>query len=916
MLASLCTLLCLGPVLATAGPAQFHLSPTGDDASPGTRSRPFATLERARDAIRALKADRGLPPGGVTVVLHPGVYPRTSSFVLEEQDSGGPGKPAVYRSLYAGAARLAGGALIPPGAFAPVSDRAILARLDPSARPAVRQAELRALGIGELGAEWPDRFRGYVGWPELFVNGVPMTLARWPNDGLARVARVVDPGSKPRWAETPDRPGTFEYDGDRPSRWLTADRVYLNGYWAYKWYNECIRVDRIDPGARTISFAAPHLYGIGGPSGGEYYALNLLEELDRPGEYFIDANSGVLYLWPPEPLRDQEIGLSLLDEPLIRIRGAAHVTLRGLTLELSRGMAVTVDDGTDNLVAGCTVRNLAMDAVSVSGGKRNGVVACDICDMGAGGIILSGGDRATLTPCGNYAANNHIHHYGRLFRTHRDAITLNGVGCRASHNLIHDAPHHAIDFGGNDHVIEFNEIHHVCLETDDAGAIYTGRNWTVRGTIIRHNHFHDIGGGPAVGNQAIYLDDTACGTTCVGNVIRNVHRAFLVGGGRDNIVENNVVVACRIPVHIDNRGMGGEWLEGQEVYIKLRNDLKEVPYQGALWAARFPELAHILDDDPGLPKRNIVRSNVLIGCGPMHLAEEARQHGTIESNWELKEDPGLLDAGAPEAAAYADLPGFDAPLLGQMGLTLDEYRRRVPASSPWVEPESGSFVDEILVTLHCSTRGATIRYTTDGSEPTRASSRYSGPIRLVRTTTLKAAAFAPGGLGGTRSATVAAPYRALALGPGEPVYLSDLVAEDARVHGELRRDTNYAGQPIVIGGRPFAKGLSTHPVSAALGGTATVTYTLSRGLSHASRLCAWVGVDDSAEGAGSVTFAVEALRRGEWVRVYESLVCEGGDAPVELRADVTGASQIRLVVTDGGDDHYSDHAVWADVRLE
>ena len=51
-------------------------------------------------------------------------------------------------------------------------------------------------------------------------------------------------------------------------------------------------------------------------------------------------------------------------------------------------------------------------------------------------------------------------------------LDLDGVGNRVAHNLIHHAPHQAIGFGGNDHVIEFNEIHNVCYESNDAGAIY------------------------------------------------------------------------------------------------------------------------------------------------------------------------------------------------------------------------------------------------------------------------------------------------------------------------------------------------------------------------------------------------------------------------------------------------------------
>ncbi len=99
-----------------------------------------------------------------------------------------------------------------------------------------------------------------------------------------------------------------------------------------------------------------------------------------------------------------------------------------------------------------------------------------------------------LTPAGHYAENNHIHHYARWNRMYSPAISISGVGNRAAHNLIHDAPHQAIDFGGNDHVIEFNEIHDVCYESNDAGAIYSGRNWTMRGTVIRYNFMHHLSG--------------------------------------------------------------------------------------------------------------------------------------------------------------------------------------------------------------------------------------------------------------------------------------------------------------------------------------------------------------------------------------------------------------------------------------
>ena len=150
-------------------------------------------------------------------------------------------------------------------------------------------------------------------------------------------------------------------------------------------------------------------------------------------------------------------------------------------------------------------------------------------------------------------------------------IGLHGVGNRATHNLIHDAPHQAISFGGNDHLIEFNEIHNVCFESNDAGAIYSGRDWTMRGTVIRHNYLHDITGFEGRGCVGVYLDDMYCGTEIVGNVFYQVTSAAFIGGGRDYLIENNVFVDCKPAIHVDARAMGwakyhaDEWVkEGRE----------------------------------------------------------------------------------------------------------------------------------------------------------------------------------------------------------------------------------------------------------------------------------------------------------------------------------------------------------------
>ncbi len=907
---------------ALAAPAAFYVSTSGSDEAPGTEARPFLTPQRAQQAVRDLKARGGLPEGGITVWLRGGAYRMEGSLELTEEDSGAPGSPVTYRGYPGERARLVGGIVVPPDSLQPVTDAAVRARLEPSAAEHILQADLTALGLTDPGAPWPLTFRGYAGWPELFFDGRPLTLARWPNEGFARVAAVVDSGSKPRWNEKPDRPGKFTYEGDRPSRWLQAEEVYLNGYWCFKWFNECIKVAAIDPQDKSITFAAPHVYGVGGPSGGEFFALNLLEELDAPGEFYLDRKSGMLYLWPPEDPAGKEIGLSLLETPLVSLQDCSHVVLRDLTLECSRGLAATIRGGKGNLIAGCTIRNLATDAVRIDGGTDNGITGCDLQDLGGAGISLSGGDRATLTPCGNYATNNHLHHWGRLFRTHRDAIYLGGVGCRAAHNLMHHAPHHAMDFSGNDHLVELNEVHHVCLESDDAGAIYTGRDWTVQGNVIRHNFFHHIGGGPAVGNQAIYLDDTAPGTTCFGNVIYRVYRAFLIGGGRDNVAENNLIVDCTIPLHIDNRGISMV-ADNEENYDTIKTRMAGVPYLEEPWRTRYPRLADVMDDEPGAPKRNVVRNNVIYGCGPMHLANEARAQGIFEGNWETTDDPGLVNAAhldfslKPDAAAYRHVPGFEPIPFDQIGLHRDEYRQSLPASEPWIEPAGTGFLGEVEVSIGSRTGGAEIRYTLDGSEPTVQSRLYTGEVKLTETTVVRAAAFMPGQGEEGCSATVQETFTAARPGPDGGIHLSDLQPGDSLIHGGLKKDCNYTGGPLVIGEVAFAKGLTTHTKAAAEGGRSFVTYPLKTGLAGATRFSAQVGIEDSAGKEGSVVFIVELLRRGTWERVYESPVIRSGQegVPVAVDVDITGAEALRLATTDAGDGINSDHAAWGNARV-
>jgi hypothetical protein len=579
---------------------------------------PFATLERARDEIRNIKRAGKMPQGGVTVEVARGKYQREQAFELSAEDSGSEDAPVVYRARQGEEVRLVGGKVVT--GFEPVTDPDILERLCPEVRGNALQANLRALGISNFG-----EVKG--GGLELFFQDKPMTLARWPNEGFIRIVDLVGGDPVDVRGTKGDKIGKFMYEGDRPKRWGGEKDIWVHGYWFWDWSDQRHKVESIDTERHIISVVPPY-HGYGYRVGQWFYGLNILAELDVPGEWYLDREAGILYFWPPAPIEQGQTTVSVI-ETMVKMENVAHVTIRGITFEAARGTAIIIANGTHNRIVGCTLRNLGGWAVNISGGANNGVVGCDIYETGNGGISLSGGNREKLEPAGHYAENNHIHRYGRWNRMYQPAISLSGVGNRASHNLIHDAPHMAISFSGNDHLIEFNEIHNVCYESNDAGAMYSGRDWTMRGTIIRYNFLHHINGFEGRGCVGVYLDDMLCGTTIYGNVFYKVTRAAFIGGGRDCIVENNIFVDCNPALHIDARAMG--WA-GYHVGTTMRERLLAMPYKDKLWAERYPKLVDIWEDEPAAPKGNIVIRNISQGGKWDEVYDQARSYVTFMDN--------------------------------------------------------------------------------------------------------------------------------------------------------------------------------------------------------------------------------------------------------------------------------------------
>jgi hypothetical protein len=612
----------------------LHVASLGSDGNDGSESRPFATLDRARDAIRSLKQTRDgtLPTGGVRVIIEAGDYPISRTFRLTAEDSGTAEAPIVYQSRPGATVKLRGGERI--ANWKPISDPAMKARLYPTVAAAALEADLQPLGARDWGDPTALRKR-----PELFVDGVPQVLARWPNEGFVKTGAILGTNTFRVWNSIAGcRDGRFQFVEDQPRNWLDEADVRLYGYWFWDWYEEYQKVADIDAEGRSFTLAEPYS-GYGYRQGQRYYALNVFRELDQPGEWYLDRRAARLYWLPPtypavKP-SEAEVVLSMFDAPFIELKGAQHVVLLGLTLQEGRGDGIHLSGGADCLVAGCVVRRMGGDAVVVEGGRHHGVFGCRIETMGCGGVRMAGGDRKTLEPGRHFVENCTVSDISRLKRTYTPAVHLDGCGNRIAHNQFENMPSSAMRIEGNDHLIELNVVRDVVKESDDQGGVDMFGNPLYRGVIIRWNRWADIGGGTHNGAAGVRLDDMISGVTVYGNVFERCGAVIFGGvqihGGKDNLVDGNLFLDCFAGVSFSRWGEK-RWLESIAQFL---SQAAAPPY-----ATHYPELTTL---KTGADVNDLSR-NVFVRCGRTFLRDGGIPRAALN---------GVMSAGL-EAEIAAD----------------------------------------------------------------------------------------------------------------------------------------------------------------------------------------------------------------------------------------------------------------------
>ncbi|MFN4180739.1 MAG: hypothetical protein ACK4I8_10530, partial [Armatimonadota bacterium] len=381
LVAFIALLIWCGTMTSSAQTLKLYVAPNGNDNWSGRLSTPnakrtdgpFATLHRARDFICELKQKGKFPKNGVIVEVRAGIYELSTPIELTAEDSGLPNAPIIYRARKGETVRLLAGKRITN--WQKVTDQSVLNRLDENVRDKVWQADLKALGITDFGSP-------VGGGLELFFNDEPTTIARYPNEGFMRIVDVVEYDGHQIHGIKGSRTGRFYYEGDRPRRWLGEKDPWLHGYWFWDWSDQRHRLKSIDTENRILEVEPPyHYYGY--RKGQWFYAYNILAELDAPGEWYLDRETGILYFYPPSDIRKGEAIISVLPT-LLTIRDVSHALWEGFIMEGARGTVVTIAGGNNVRIAGCVIRNSGGWAVRVDGGTNHAIVSCDIYGLGEG----------------------------------------------------------------------------------------------------------------------------------------------------------------------------------------------------------------------------------------------------------------------------------------------------------------------------------------------------------------------------------------------------------------------------------------------------------------------------------------------------------------------------------------------------
>ena len=622
----------------------IYVSPHGNDFADGSESNPLQTVHKAADVAKNINLKK---PVAVTVIFKEGVYDMREPLLLDVLNSGYPNAPVTFKAEPGAKVVFSAGTELDISGFTDITDTDVLSKLKDGVRKNVKQLDLSPYGFNaddidvSYGIGDGSNSGSYGNKNILFLNGVSQNIARWPNNGYAKIiSAVAGTGGANQ--------GSFVYKEDAPDRWSDAKDILIEGYLGSYFVSDMLRVSSVDVEEKRINLKSKTRYG---PKADfDWCAINLIEELDIPGEWFIDKDKMILYFYPPKELDEKTDKLEIAAgrKNMISLSETKHIVFDGITFECNSndynnfgaysaasnsfalgGEAIDMINTEDISIKNCIFRNIGSHAV-VLDGENVTIENCDFIHIGWNGVcVKNSGDVKTIRSGKSEIKNN------RFFDTMLSCgnngsgaiacqkVSISGnvlssiTGLKIVNNLISNAPRGGIGLNGVEVYCAYNEIYNIGREAADVGAIYNGRMLSEVGNIMEYNYIHDIGSDKKIapyGQVGIFWDDAQSGNVARYNIIKpgvmnGTYDLGILSSGAHNEIYGNTIIDSTYPVNATNYYSAYNAAQVKKNNSTWYNTINNEIYYRAPYTVKYPYVSHIYDTiekDNGFILTNVV----------------------------------------------------------------------------------------------------------------------------------------------------------------------------------------------------------------------------------------------------------------------------------------------------------------------
>lgn len=637
---------------------KIFVSTVGDDSGDGSEEEPLRTLEKAIDVANEMREDSDKL---IEILLREGTYSVTNTIkIINSQKDDSLLKISAYQDEKV---TINAGVDIPLSAMNIADSDFTNAIIDKPNAGSVLQYNLKDAQIEDFGE---ISLRGHLisdekeAQAELSLNGEVQKLAGWPNGEYTGLIKPTDTNEYGKRTKSGIANGcSFKVNYDRPSQWSKPEQAWLSGTIGPNYEFDYYPVSRFDSEEKRVYLSRGALE--------KYYTEpyyrfeNVPEELDEPGEYYIDRQSGMLYFYPPEDAPKDSVLTITMSTPtldvsgkapnsMFRIENSKNIVFENLIFKGGRGSAITGKNNSNIKFINCEINSFGENGIRFDASTDITISDCKIHDVGQDGILfVSCGNYQTLSPSNIVVSNNDIYNFARLERSYKTGIDFGYrcVGATAANNHIHNGPHAGMIFYGVNNDIYGNEFDNLVTEFSDMDALYCNNSnypWE-RGNKIHNNYFHDIGkssmnGRHQINVRAIRTDNRGCGLNIYENLFYNIGDGgngngnngigAITAEGTRNRIFNNLFVDCNEAYFNTLQYKEIETADDGTLYpntiinssgVEVANTIngakvadlkKQMENYLPVYGKQFPELYNYFYEHPNMSKTNEFKNNMII----------------------------------------------------------------------------------------------------------------------------------------------------------------------------------------------------------------------------------------------------------------------------------------------------------------